>query len=87
MRAVVEDFRTFSPGRCSMGMDRSSVAGPVSAPGAQRPAETPGPEYACWFPVGTPEGRKALADNVAAGVPAAVVATSGDASVLDQVGA
>ena len=51
------------------------------------PAETPGHEYACWFPVGTPEGRKALADNVAAGLPAAVLATSGDTSVLDQVGA
>ena len=51
-------------------------------------AQTPGHEYACWFPVGTPEGRQALADNVESGVPAALLATGGgDASVLDQVGA
>ncbi len=42
------------------------------------PAETPGHEYACWFPVGTPEGRKALADNLADEVPAAVLAAGAD---------
>ncbi len=33
---------------------------------------TPGHEYRCWFPVGTPEGRAALEANRAAGVAAAV---------------
>jgi oligopeptide/dipeptide ABC transporter ATP-binding protein len=28
-------------------------------------------QYACWFPVGSPEGRQALEDNQAKGVPAA----------------
>jgi peptide/nickel transport system ATP-binding protein len=41
-------------------------------------AQTPGHEYACWFPVGTPEGRKALADNLADEVPAAVLAAGAD---------
>ena len=36
-----------------------------------RDADTPGHQFACWYPVGTPEGRKALEDNVAAGVEAA----------------
>ncbi|HVN52165.1 MAG TPA: ABC transporter ATP-binding protein [Acidimicrobiales bacterium] len=32
------------------------------------PAETPGHLYRCWFPVGTPENREALARNQAAAV-------------------
>ena len=39
-----------------------------------RDADTPGHQFACWYPVGTPEGNKALEDNVAAGVEAAKVA-------------
>jgi oligopeptide/dipeptide ABC transporter ATP-binding protein len=35
------------------------------------PAETPGHEFRCWFPVGTPEGEEALARNVARGTTAA----------------
>jgi peptide/nickel transport system ATP-binding protein len=37
-----------------------------------RESDVPGHRFACWFPVGTPEGRDALARNRAAGVPAAV---------------
>jgi peptide/nickel transport system ATP-binding protein len=37
-----------------------------------RESDVPGHQFACWFPVGTPEGRDALARNRAAGVPAAV---------------
>jgi peptide/nickel transport system ATP-binding protein len=36
-----------------------------------RDAESPQHQFACWYPVGTPEGRQALEDNVAKGVPAA----------------
>jgi peptide/nickel transport system ATP-binding protein len=32
---------------------------------------TPGHQFRCWFPVGTPEGRQALAYNQARGVPSA----------------
>lgn len=35
-------------------------------------AITAGHSYACFFPTGTPEGDKALEDNIAAGVPAAL---------------
>jgi peptide/nickel transport system ATP-binding protein len=37
-----------------------------------RESDVPGHRFACWFPVGTPEGREALARNRAAGVPSAV---------------
>jgi peptide/nickel transport system ATP-binding protein len=37
-----------------------------------RESDVPGHQFACWFPVGTPEGRDALARNRAAGVPSAV---------------
>jgi peptide/nickel transport system ATP-binding protein len=37
-----------------------------------RESDVPGHQFACWFPVGTPEGRDALERNRAAGVPAAV---------------
>jgi oligopeptide/dipeptide ABC transporter ATP-binding protein len=36
-----------------------------------RAAQTPGHTYACWYPVGTPEGKDALARNVELGHPAA----------------
>jgi oligopeptide/dipeptide ABC transporter ATP-binding protein len=36
-----------------------------------RQAEAPRHWYACWYPVGTPEGVRALEENQAAGVPAA----------------
>jgi peptide/nickel transport system ATP-binding protein len=37
-----------------------------------RESDYPGHKFACWFPVGTPEGREALERNRAAGLPAAV---------------
>jgi peptide/nickel transport system ATP-binding protein len=36
-----------------------------------RDAATRDHQFACWFPVGSPEGRHALEDNQAKGVPAA----------------
>jgi oligopeptide/dipeptide ABC transporter ATP-binding protein len=45
------------------------------------PASTPGHEFRCWFPVGTPEGKAALERNRAAGIaPPAVepVVVAGD---------
>jgi peptide/nickel transport system ATP-binding protein len=36
-----------------------------------READSPQHLFACWFPVGTPEGRQALEDNLAKGEPAA----------------
>ncbi len=52
------------------------------------PAPTPGHEFACWYPVGTAEGAKALEDNVAAGVPAALLATgAGTEATAEAVGA
>jgi oligopeptide/dipeptide ABC transporter ATP-binding protein len=35
------------------------------------PAETPGHEFRCWFPVGTPEGEEALSRNLERGYTAA----------------
>ena len=47
-------------------------AGPVprGAAAAASTAPTPGHEYRCWFPVGTPEGRAALERNRAAAAEA-----------------
>ena len=39
-----------------------------------------GHEFACWYPVGTPEGKAALEANLAAGLPQAV-------SAVESVGA
>jgi peptide/nickel transport system ATP-binding protein len=39
------------------------------------PAATPGHEFRCWFPVGTPEGRAALERNRAGGIAPAPVPT------------
>ncbi|MGQ0803691.1 MAG: ABC transporter ATP-binding protein [Actinomycetota bacterium] len=47
------------------------------------PASTPGHEFRCWFPVGTPEGKAALERNLAAGTTAAteaIIATDGAAA-------
>jgi peptide/nickel transport system ATP-binding protein len=57
----------FSP-RCPYVQDRCREEEPPLTPG---PAV--GHEYACWFPVGTPEGRAALERNIAAGVTATAV--------------
>ena len=39
-------------------------------------ADAAGHEYACWFPVGTPEGTKALQENLDAGLAQAEVAVA-----------
>jgi peptide/nickel transport system ATP-binding protein len=44
--------------RCRYAQPKCAVEEPPL-----RPAEQPGHEYACWFPVGTPEGAQALARN------------------------
>jgi hypothetical protein len=38
-----------------------------------RPGVVPGHEFRCWFPVGTPEGAEALANNQAAGIDTGTV--------------
>ena len=50
----------FSP-RCPYAQDRCREEEPPL-----QEAETPGHLYACWYPVGTPEGADALARNRAA---------------------
>jgi peptide/nickel transport system ATP-binding protein len=57
----------FAP-RCPYAQDKCVKEEPPL-----RESDVPGHKFACWFPVGTPEGRDALERNRAAGVPAAVV--------------
>jgi peptide/nickel transport system ATP-binding protein len=49
--------------RCAYVQDRCREEQPPLTPGA-----APGHEFRCWFPVGTPAGRAALAANRAAGI-------------------
>ncbi len=56
----------FAP-RCPYAQEKC-----VSEEPPLRESDVPGHTFACWFPVGTPEGRQALERNRAAGVPAAV---------------
>jgi peptide/nickel transport system ATP-binding protein len=58
----------FAP-RCPYAQPRCHLEEPPL-----RPAKTPGHTFACWYPVGTPEGKGALDANLAAGVPQAVAA-------------
>jgi len=51
----------FSP-RCPYAQDKCRTEEPPLME-----AELPGHVYRCWFPVGTPEGRDALARNLASG--------------------
>ncbi len=44
-------------------------------------AETPGHLFRCWYPVGTDAGREALERNLAAELPQAAAAISGDLAV------
>jgi peptide/nickel transport system ATP-binding protein len=55
----------FAP-RCPYAQDRCRTEAP--------PLRTAGPGhvFACWYPVGSPEGEQALARNLSARVPAAV---------------
>lgn len=43
-----------------------------------RPAEGPNHVFACWFPVGTPEGAQALEANLARNTPAATALVRGE---------
>jgi peptide/nickel transport system ATP-binding protein len=56
----------FAP-RCAYVQDRCLDEEPPLIDGA-----TPGHQFRCWFPVGTPEGAKALEGNRKQGVEAAV---------------
>ncbi len=56
----------FAP-RCPYVQDRCTAEEPPLIESG-----TPGHEFRCWFPVGTPENRAALEANLSAGVPSAV---------------
>ncbi|MDQ1395884.1 MAG: peptide/nickel transport system ATP-binding protein [Acidimicrobiaceae bacterium] len=58
----------FAP-RCPYAQERCHVDEPPLMPG-----DTPGHEFACWYPVGTPEGKAALEANIAARRPQTVAA-------------
>jgi peptide/nickel transport system ATP-binding protein len=60
----------FEP-RCAYAQDRCRDEEPPLLPGS-----SPGHEFRCWFPVGTPEGAQALEKNCAEGLPAAVALTA-----------
>jgi peptide/nickel transport system ATP-binding protein len=68
----------FAP-RCPYVQDKCRTEAPPLIP-----ASTAGHEYRCWFPVGTPEGDAALARNLAAHLPQAEVAVTGDAVAADR---
>ena len=74
----------FAP-RCPYAQDKCVKEEPPL-----RESDVPGHKFACWFPVGTPEGREALERNRAAGVPAAVgsdgAATASPNSSTAEVG-
>jgi oligopeptide/dipeptide ABC transporter ATP-binding protein len=58
----------FSP-RCAYAQDRCVEEAPPLVPG-----DGPGHEFACWYPVGTPQGAEALARNLAEHRPQTEVA-------------
>jgi oligopeptide/dipeptide ABC transporter ATP-binding protein len=62
----------FAP-RCPYAQDRCREEQPPLIE-----AEDPGHVYRCWFPVGTDAGREALERNLAAHVPQAELAVTGD---------
>src|SRR3546814_1489303 len=64
----------FSP-RCPYAQDKCRTEQPPLIE-----AEQPGHLFRCWFPVGTDAGREAFERNLAAGVPAAIAARTGDRS-------
>ena len=68
----------FAP-RCPYAQERCREEEPPL-----RDAETPGHQFRCWYPVGTPEGREALERNVRAGQTA--VGTTLDPSVAEVEG-
>ena len=60
----------FAP-RCPYAQERCHIEEPPLMPG-----QTFGHEFACWYPVGTPEGKAALEANLTAGLPQAVAAVA-----------
>jgi oligopeptide/dipeptide ABC transporter ATP-binding protein len=69
----------FAP-RCPHAQDRCRVEQPPLIE-----ADSPGHVYRCWYPVGTDAGREALERNLAAHVPQAELAVSGDMSKAAEV--
>jgi oligopeptide/dipeptide ABC transporter ATP-binding protein len=65
----------FAP-RCPYAQERCHVEQPPLIE-----AETPGHVYRCWYPVGTDAGRAALERNLAANVPQAAAAVTGELTV------
>jgi peptide/nickel transport system ATP-binding protein len=68
----------FAP-RCAYAQDRCIEEEPPLLDAS------PGHEFRCWFPVGTPEGAAALERNRAAGVPAAMAIAGEHVDVGGQV--
>ncbi|CAN5152055.1 ABC transporter ATP-binding protein [soil metagenome] len=64
----------FAP-RCPYAQDRCRDEEPPLTE-----SDTPGHAYRCWFPVGTPGGQRALERNLAAHLPQAEAAVTGDAA-------
>jgi len=69
----------FSP-RCPYVQDRCRVEEPPLIE-----ADTPGHYFRCWYPVGTEAGREALERNLAAHVPQAEAAVTGDAVLAEKI--
>jgi peptide/nickel transport system ATP-binding protein len=69
----------FAP-RCPYAQDRCHAEQPPLIE-----ADSPGHVYRCWYPVGTDRGREALERNLAAHVPQAELAVTGDMSRAAEV--
>jgi peptide/nickel transport system ATP-binding protein len=69
----------FSP-RCPYVQERCRVEEPPLVE-----AEIPGHYFRCWYPVGTDAGRDALERNLAAHVPQAEAAVTGDAVLAERI--
>jgi peptide/nickel transport system ATP-binding protein len=65
----------FAP-RCPYAQERCRTEQPPLVE-----ADTPGHLYRCWYPVGTDAGREALERNLAANVPQAAAAVTGELTV------
>jgi peptide/nickel transport system ATP-binding protein len=48
-------------------------------------ADTANHYFKCWFPVGTPAGREALERNLAAHLPQAEAAVTGDSVLAAKI--
>jgi len=69
----------FSP-RCAYVQDKCRVEEPPLRPGADGKHE-----FACWFPVGTPEGRAAFESNKKAGLAAVDARLSAETAPVEGV--